>query len=100
MSQVATKRRIEIHHERVDVTARFTQTGSVLRGDQRGRCSGIQIDVTLDSPAPPAVVAQLLRAAHRMCFAESALRECVPVESTHRLNGERLEVERASEDDP
>ncbi len=97
MSQVATKRKIQLRSDRVIVRARFLEQGSVLRGTKRGSAESFQIGVELESDAEQAEIVSLLQLAHRMCFTEAALTNSVRVEFAHRLNGDSLSLPREPE---
>jgi hypothetical protein len=90
VSQVVTKRRLSIRNERVKVTARFHEEGSVLKGTQRGSCDGIEIELSMESEEPQAQIAELMRLAHQMCFTEDALTRALKLETRHILNGQVL----------
>lgn len=87
MSQVAAKRKLALVEERVRVTARFLESGSVLAGTKEGQCKGFEIELSIDSPEPIEEILALIRQAHRMCFTEAALSGQVALTSRHRVNG-------------
>ena len=89
---MAIKKRIDVRDERVRVTARFREEGSVLRGDARGWSEGFSIEITLASDAPEAEIAELLRLAHRMCFTEDVISRAIDVDVRHVLNGDEIAV--------
>ena len=91
MSQVAAKKRIAIHDERIKVHAHFHEQGSVLRGEAEGFADGLEIDVSLESEAPEEQIRELVRLAHQMCFTEKALAGGLPITIQHTLNGVPLE---------
>jgi hypothetical protein len=74
------------------VTAHFHEQGSVLGGTKEGHCDGIEIEFSLESDEPSDTIAELARAAHRMCFTEDALTQRVTLTKTHLLNGQALEL--------
>ena len=88
MSQVATKKRLSIHNERVIVTAHFHEQGSVLKGDAEGFCDSFEIEISVESTEDEAEIATLIRLARKMCFTEKALTGSVPVSVTQKLNQE------------
>jgi uncharacterized OsmC-like protein len=92
VSQVAAKKRLTLHNERVKVIAHFREEGSVLGGTQEGMCEGFSIELSIDGDEPEEVIATLIRLAHRMCFTESALSNVVKITSSHLFNGQHLEV--------
>ena len=73
MSQVATKKKLNIRNERVTVTGHFHEQGSVLRGDAEGFCDGFEVQISLETEEPDEQVATLIRLARKMCFTEKAL---------------------------
>jgi len=92
VSQVATKRKLSIRNERVNVTAHFHEQGSVLRGDAEGFCDGFEIEILIDSDEDPQKIADLVRISREMCFTEKALMGSVPVKVSQQLNQQPLEV--------
>lgn len=87
MSQVATKKRLALRGERVEVSARFSERGSVLEGTQEGRCEGFHIELAIESDEPADELAELIRLAHRMCFTEAALAGAVELTTVDLVNG-------------
>ncbi len=92
MSQVATKRKIAIRNERVNVTAHFHEHGSVLRGDAEGFCDGFEIEILIDSDEDSQKIADLVRISRKMCFTEKALMGSVQVKVSQQLNQQPLEL--------
>jgi organic hydroperoxide reductase OsmC/OhrA len=87
VSQVATKKRLALREERVAVSARFSEQGSVLRGTREGRCEGFHIELAIESDEPAEELAELVRLAHRMCFTEAALAAAVEITTADLVNG-------------
>ncbi|MEL7590781.1 MAG: hypothetical protein AAGU17_05755 [Anaerolineaceae bacterium] len=87
MSQVAAKKKLKIANEKVLVTARFHEQGSVLRGDAEGFCDGFDVEIQLDSAEPAEELATLVKLARQMCFTEKALTGSIPVDVRQTLNG-------------
>lgn len=92
MSQVATKRKLAIRNEKVNVTAHFHEQGSVLRGDAEGFCDSFEIEILIDSDEDPEKIADLVRISREMCFTEKALMGSVPVKVSQQLNQQVLQV--------
>lgn len=92
MSQVAAKKKLVLHDERVKVLAHFRESGSVLAGTAQGMCEGFDIQLSIESDAPVEQIAELMRLAHHMCFTEDALSGRVKLNTSHFLNGEAIEV--------
>jgi uncharacterized OsmC-like protein len=90
VSQVATKKRLEINNERVSVTAHFHEQGSVLKGDAEGFCDSFEVEVSLDSKEDPKIISELIRIARRMCFTEKALTGSVKIDVRQKLNQQPL----------
>lgn len=74
------------------VTAHFHEQGSVLQGTKSGLCDGLEIDFSVESAAPQAQIARLIRMSHQMCFTEDALTSRIPITKHHQLNGQPFEV--------
>ncbi|KAF0112045.1 MAG: hypothetical protein FD147_559 [Chloroflexi bacterium] len=92
MSQVATKKRLVIRNEKVNVTGHFHELGSVLRGDAEGFCDGFEVTISLDSDEDPKEIRELIRLARQMCFTEKALAGSTPVQVNHYINGQNFEI--------
>lgn len=93
ITQVANKKKLEVHSEKVTATAYFHEEGSVLRGDAEGFCDRFEINIALDSEEEISEIKSLIRLAHRLCFAEKAIIGSVPVIITQQLNGQPLIVD-------
>jgi len=85
-------KKLNIRNERVKVTARFYEEGSVLQGTKRGSCKGFEIVLSMESDEPREQIAQLIRLSHRMCFTEAALSGAIALNMQHVLNGQSIEV--------
>jgi len=92
VSQVATKRRLQLSDAKVRAIARFREDGSVLAGTKTGLCEGLTIELSIDSDEPRDAIMALIRQAHQMCFTEHALSSAPPITALHRLNGQPIEV--------
>ncbi len=90
MSQVAAKKKLKIHNERVSVSAHFHEHGSVLKGDAEGFCDGFEVTISIDSEEPVEVIAALMRLARRMCFTEKALTGETNVQVIQMINGQAV----------
>ena len=93
ITQVANKKKLAIRSERAVVTAHFHEEGSVLRGDAEGFCDRFEINVSLESEENEDQIKELIRLAHRLCFAEKAVAGRVPISHTQTLNGHPLLVD-------
>lgn len=93
MSQVATKKRLNISNERVIVNALFHEQGSVLKGDAEGFCDSFEIEISLDSNEDTEKIAELVRLSRKMCFTEKALTGSVPVSVSQKINRVTLVID-------
>ena len=93
ISQVAKKKKLAIRNEKTEVIAHFHEEGSVLKGDAEGFCDRFEINISLDSEEAPGEIKQLIRLAHRLCFAEKAVIGTVPVIISQQLNNVPLEID-------
>ncbi len=93
ITQVANKKKLSIHNERAEITAHFHEEGSVLRGDAEGYCDRFEINVALESEENEEAIKELIRLAHRLCFAEKAVSGTVPIHMTQTLNGRSLRMD-------
>jgi len=93
VTQVASKKKLNLHKEIVKVTAHFHEQGSVLRGDAEAFCDGFEVEIQIESDEPQPVIAELIRLARRMCFTEVALKNHTPITISATLNGQPLNQE-------
>jgi organic hydroperoxide reductase OsmC/OhrA len=100
VSQVATKRKLQLRDAKARAVAHFREEGSVLAGTKTGVCQGLTIEVSIDSDEPHERIVALIRQAHRMCFTEHALSSSPPIRAVHRLNGRPIEVGAAGSVEP
>jgi hypothetical protein len=96
VSQVATKRKLQLREAKARAIAHFREEGSVLAGTKTGRCEGVTIELSIDSDEPRDAIMALIRQAHQMCFTEHALSSAPPITALHRLNGQPIEVGSSS----
>ena len=97
MSQVAAKKKLVLHDERVKVVAYFREQGSVLQGTSVGLCERFEVELSIDSDESEHEIAELVRLSHRMCFTESVLTEKVELRRLDRLNGQQLDIDGKNE---
>ena len=83
-------KKLDIRNQRVKVTARFHEEGSVLRGDKQGFVDGFDAEVSFDTDESEEVVREVIALAHRMCFTEAAITRAVPVNAKHIVNQKEL----------
>ncbi len=88
MSQVAAKKKLKIHNERVSVSAHFHEHGSVLKGDAEGFCDGFEVTISIDSEEMVEAISELMRVARRMCFTEKALTGETSIQVIQVINGQ------------
>jgi uncharacterized OsmC-like protein len=93
ITQVANKKKLTIRSEKAEVTAHFHEEGSVLRGDAEGYCDRFEINISLDSDEDLNEIKQLIRLAHRLCFAEKAVAGTVPIRISQQVNGKTIKNE-------
>jgi len=86
-------KKLDIRNERVKVTARFYEEGSVLQGTKRGSCKGFDIVLSMESDESSETIIELIRLSHRMCFTEAALSGEITLNTQHILNGQGLEID-------
>lgn len=76
----------------------FLFDGSVLAGTIESRACEVRIDVRVESPEPPEVVAHVLRLAEQSCPAEALVLQPVSIRHHYELNGAEMVVERSGSD--
>ena len=86
--------KVPITKARVKVVGKFRQDGSVLAQTIQGSCVGIETFLDVESPAPAAEVAGVIRNAENGCFTIQAVRKPSPVQTTVSLNGKPLDWEK------
>jgi uncharacterized OsmC-like protein len=77
--------RMTVDGHRVEVTASWHQTGSVLRGDVRGHCDGIDVVIEIDSAESEDRIHKLVTTSVQGCFVIQTLR--TPVSVSASVNG-------------
>ncbi|MBI3158384.1 MAG: OsmC family protein [Chloroflexi bacterium] len=92
VTQVSKMKKIAIQGEQVRARVRFHEEGSVLAGTKQGFCDSWEVELSLESEHPAEDICELYRLAHRMCFAEAALRDGARPVYKHFLNGQPLEI--------
>ncbi|MDA1330248.1 MAG: OsmC family peroxiredoxin [Chloroflexi bacterium] len=93
VSNIAMRKKLSIRNERVIVTAHFLETGSILAGTKNGEAQRFEVAMHIESDEPAEAITDLMRMAHRMCFAEASITNSVPLTFTHALNNKPLELE-------
>src|ERR1700694_1386414 len=76
---------------RVQVRIGWEQSGSVLAGTQKARCTHVDTDLEIDSDEDEALIASVIHNAKDGCYAEVALREPIEIRSKVTLNGHGLD---------
>lgn len=92
VSNIAFRKKLIIRNEKVNVLARFKESGSILNGTKNGEALSFAIELSMDSDEPEDQIKGLMQLAHRMCFAEDSLVRAMGLEIKHRWNGEEIEV--------
>lgn len=82
--------KLPITRAEAHVRGEFYEEGSVLRGTVESGCAGIQLNLTIESPAEPDRIAALVRNAERMCFVGQAVVSPVSVSLSAVHNGQEL----------
>ena len=85
---------VHIDKARVAVTVKFDREGSVLKQNISTRCDGVETRLEVQSDAPPARIADVVRNAENGCFVMQALLKPVPVTASTALNGDELAITR------
>lgn len=80
--------KVNLKSARCRVKAHWTSEGSVFAGTISSKCHGVETHVEVESDDDPARVAALLRNAEGGCYAQSAIRQPVPVTGTATVNGQ------------
>ncbi len=91
-ASLARRLRIPLERAVVRVRGHFWREGSALASTLRAGCDGFELDLELESSAPPAEVARLVALARSACYVEQTLTAAVPVRATATLNGRPLEL--------
>ncbi len=92
ISNIAMRKKLKIRNERVLVTAHFLESGSILAGDKNGAAKNFEIMLEMDSDEDDDVIADLMRFAHQMCFAEDSLSKAAPISFAHSHNGKAIKL--------
>jgi uncharacterized OsmC-like protein len=92
LTRYAEMMKVPLKHASVDVKSRFRTDGSVLRETVKGSALGFELHIHVESDAPEARIAALIRAAEAGCFAMQTVIN--PTEVTHHvtLNGKPLDL--------
>jgi len=89
-ASLARRLRLPLTKASVRVRGHFWREGSALAGTLQAGCDGFEVELELESPAPPAEVARLVALARAACYVEQALKAAVPVALRASLNGQPL----------
>ena len=84
--------KIKVDSARVDVSARFSRSGSLLNHSVFAGCVGVDVHLQVDSPEDAERVSGLLRNAESGCYVMQALANPTPVTATFELNGVPIEA--------
>jgi len=84
--------KVGVDNVRVDVTASFTHTGSILDFTVEGGCAGVDVHCEVDSSEDREKIAGLLRNAEAGCYVMQTFRNPTPVTTTFELNGAAIEA--------
>ncbi len=92
MSLYATKMELDVQSARVRVRTRFWGEGSVLAETVSTRCTGVSIDLKIESTEPAERIAKLARVAEQGCYVIQSLRRPTEVECSVSHNGEKIDL--------
>jgi hypothetical protein len=82
--------KVDISSARVRTRGQFQTTGSAIAGTIEGCCTGIEMEVDVESTAERDRVLHVIRQSEAGCYAMQALRKPTEVAVTMRLNGKSL----------
>jgi organic hydroperoxide reductase OsmC/OhrA len=74
------------------VRGEFWEEGSVLRDTVEGGCTGISLELSIESSADDGRIARLVRNAERLCFVEQTVVNRTPVTLSVVHDGNRLDA--------
>lgn len=87
--------KMNLRGAQVKVTSHFHIAGSALKGTLASRCTGFDLQMSLETDEDEEQVRRLIQVAHNSCFTEAALERPVPIRRTHVVNGRPFDVECA-----
>ncbi len=82
---------LDLQSVRVRVQTRFWGEGSVLAETVATRCTGVSIDLEIESTAPVEKISKLARVAEQGCYVIQSLRRPTEVECSVSHNGEKVD---------
>jgi hypothetical protein len=82
--------KVSFTRARARVRGEWYEEGSVLKGTARSVCTGLFVDLSIESSEGPDRIAKLAENAESLCYAEQAIMAPVPVGLSVTLNGEPL----------
>ena len=85
-------RRIEIKSANVNVELDYFLQGSVIKGTVDNSVTEVRSYFEVDSEEPEAKVIEVIMLAKKGCFAESLVKNAIPLVSTCLLNGNEISV--------
>jgi len=93
LSRYSEMMKVDIKFARITVRSHFLTEGSVLRETIKGSTDGFELDVEIDSDAPPERVAAVVRNAEAGCFVMQAIKNPTEVRTNVTLNGTAIDVD-------
>lgn len=90
-ASLARRLKVPLEKVRARVVGRFWSEGSALAGTLQTGCDGFDLELEVESPAPPEEIARLVRLASAGCYVEQALAHATPVRTRVILNGDPLD---------
>ena len=85
-------RGIEIKSANVNVELDYFLQGSVIKGTVNNSVTEVRSDFEVDSEETEAMVKEVIKLAKQGCFAESLVKNAIPLVSTCLLNGNEISV--------
>jgi uncharacterized OsmC-like protein len=83
---------LEIDDLHAHLKAVFTFSGSFNEGSIRGDPDHFEVELSVEAEEAREDLKELVRLSHRSCYAENTLRQPVPIETVHRINGETVQI--------
>lgn len=70
----------------------FNFSGSFNAGSIRGNPDHFEVELSVEADEAQEDLEELVRLSHQSCYAENTLSQPVPIETSHRINGETVEI--------
>jgi organic hydroperoxide reductase OsmC/OhrA len=92
LTRYASELDIPIYNAEMDIRASYDQRGKLGMDDSPSACEGMEYEFSIESPASPEEIKELIRWIDKGCHAANTIRNPVPVSGRVKLNGEELEL--------